>query len=636
MMPGVAYGAEASKVLSLLDLSRPGLEKVAAAHAAGNDSLAAVELLDYFRHRTDVNSIGVDPDNVKLSKTDRKWADDGLRHVFFVHNGYQPSYFYGDDINWQYWPVKDNELRWQLHRTKWWVPMGKVYRVTGDEKYAKEWAYQYRDWIVKNPLTQFDGIKDSNLEDADNVYFAWRPLEVCDRLEHQIEQFELFLPSEHFTPDFLLTFLDNYHRHATFANTHYSAKGNHLLFEAQRVIFAGAFFPEFREAAAWRKAGVDILNREIVKQVLPDGVQFELDPGYHKASINIFGKALQMMDANGYRGEFPQSYLDAVRKMVEFTYNISSPDYLQPLFSDNHLTTKNVMQRSYKEWLKLFPDDSALRYFATDGAEGTLPEYTSRAFTDGGFYVMRNGWTPDATVLVLKAGPKGEWHNQFDNGTFSLWHNGRDFFPDSGSYIYGGDSTVIAQRNWFRQTAVHNTLTLDNRNLENRVSKHIKWETTPQGDVAVVETPGYEGLTHRRAVFYVDKKFFVIADEATGTAKGDVAIHYQLLPCDPEVDYKNKSIVTNFPDGNNIILKVFGADKLTKEEGWMSQEYRKKEERPAFAFSTEKKNDKPIRFITVIIPTDTLDAKPGKIKAHYTGPTSLVVEIDGKKYPLSF
>lgn len=132
------------------------------------------------------------------------------------------------------------------------------------------------------------------------------------------------------------------------------------------------------------------------------------------------------------------------------------------------------------------------------------------------------------------------------------------------------------------------------------------------------------------------KKFFVIADEATGTAKGDVAIHYQLLPCDPEVDYKNKSIVTNFPDGNNIILKVFGADKLTKEEGWMSQEYRKKEERPAFAFSTEKKNDKPVRFITVIIPTDTLDAKPGKIKAHYTGPTSLVVEIDGKKYPLSF
>ena len=35
---------------------------------------------------------------------------------FFVHKGYQPSYNYGKDINWQYWPVQDNELRWQLHR----------------------------------------------------------------------------------------------------------------------------------------------------------------------------------------------------------------------------------------------------------------------------------------------------------------------------------------------------------------------------------------------------------------------------------------------------------------------------------------------------------------------------------------
>ena len=34
------------------------------------------------------------------------------------------------------------ELRWQLHRHKWFTPMGKAYRVSGDEKYAKEWAYQ--------------------------------------------------------------------------------------------------------------------------------------------------------------------------------------------------------------------------------------------------------------------------------------------------------------------------------------------------------------------------------------------------------------------------------------------------------------------------------------------------------------
>ena len=79
-----------------------------------------------------------------------------MHHRFFVHKGYQPSYFYGDDIDWEYWPVKDNELRWQLHRMKWWVPMGKAYRLSGDERYAAEWCAEYLDWMRKNPLTAYD------------------------------------------------------------------------------------------------------------------------------------------------------------------------------------------------------------------------------------------------------------------------------------------------------------------------------------------------------------------------------------------------------------------------------------------------------------------------------------------------
>lgn len=30
--------------------------------------------------------------------------------------------------------------------------------------------------------------------------------------------------------------------------------------------------------------------------------------------------------------------------------------------------------------------------------------------------------------MVVKAGPKGEWHCQPDNGTFELWANGRNLF----------------------------------------------------------------------------------------------------------------------------------------------------------------------------------------------------------------
>lgn len=42
-----------------------------------------------------------------------------------------------------------------------------------------------------------------------------------------------------------------------------------------------------------------------------------------------------------------------------------------------------------------------------------------------------------------------------------------------------------------------------------------------------VGNPSYEGLTHRRTVWFVDRQFFVIADEASGTAEGEVGLHYK-------------------------------------------------------------------------------------------------------------
>ena len=144
------------EAFGLLNLDYPGLEKVKAAYDRQQWDEAAKALLDYYRQRTGIGHPDIDMQNIKISKEEQKWADDALEHTFFVHKGYQPSYNYGKDINWQYWPVQDNELRWQLHRHKWFTPMGKAYRISGDEKYAKEWAYQYMDWIKKNPLTEVE------------------------------------------------------------------------------------------------------------------------------------------------------------------------------------------------------------------------------------------------------------------------------------------------------------------------------------------------------------------------------------------------------------------------------------------------------------------------------------------------
>ena len=592
-------------VFALLDLTRPGLERVDSLHAAGNDPEAARALLAYYRSRTGVRCPEVNLDSVTLSPDEQRWADEALEHRFFVHTGYQPSYFYGDDIDWQYWPVRDNELRWQLHRMKWWVPMGKTYRLSSDERYAKEWCAEYLDWIRKNPLGPYDESSIGDWNRADNVYFAWRPLEVSDRLEFQIHQFLYFLPAEAFDGEFLLQFLRNYHRHAQHILGHFSASGNHLLFQAQRLLFAGAFFPEFRDAVHWRSTGVGILNREIEKQVYDDGMQYELDPHYHLESINIFFKALRMMDANGYRGEFPASYLATVERMIDVHLNCLYPDYTTPLFSDNREQDKAHLLASYAEWLEVFPDNDFIRYCATRGRQGARPDYLSRAFRTSGFYVLRNGWDTESTVMILKAGPQAFWHCQPDNGTFELWHRGRNFFPDSGCYVYAGDREVNDQRAWFRQTRVHNTLTLDNRNLEVTDSKRLLWKTSPEQTVLVTENPSYEGLTHRRAFFATQDGLLVIVDVARGEAAGTVGVHFNLCP--GEITFaKDGTLRTLFDDANNIRIKSTGCKplRIQQEEGWVSSAYRKKEQRPAYAVEMEKAAGEELWVVTVITPED--------------------------------
>lgn len=607
-----------TEVFSLLNLDYPGLEKVKALHQEGKDADAAKALLDYYRARTNVKTPDINLKKVTIGKDEQKMADEALQHTFFAHKGYQPSFNYGEDIDWRYWPVKDNELRWQLHRHKWFTPMGKAYRVSGDEKYAVEWTKQYIDWIKKNPLVKVDKKEyemtgDNQLKgDVENARFAWRPLEVSNRLQDQTSQFQLFLPSPSFTPEFLTEFLVNYHKHAIHILGNYSAQGNHLLFEAQRMIYAGAFFPEFKEAAAWRKSGIDIMNREINVQVYNDGGQFELDPHYHLAAINIFCKALNIADLNGFRNEFPQEYLDTIEKMIVFYANVSFPDYTNPCFSDAKLTNKKEMLKNYRNWSKMFPKNQFIKYLATDGKEGALPEYLSKGFLKSGFFVFRNSWGTDAMQMVVKAGPKAFWHCQPDNGTFELWFNGRNLFPDTGAYVYAGSAEVMKLRNWFRQTRVHNTLTLDGRNLETTQSVTGLWQPEGKEQILVTENPGYKGLKHRRTVFFVDQAYFVIVDEATGNARGTVNLNYHFREGEVNVDAEKNMVTTAYEGSSNVKLQCFPekSASLRAEEGWRSTAYRQRVARTSVAFDTNKDDAEAVRYITVIYPVKDVAAYP--------------------------
>ncbi|MBZ4192588.1 heparin-sulfate lyase HepC [Niabella beijingensis] len=624
-----------------INLGFPGLEKVNARVNEGEYREAAAALLDYYRSRTGVRHLDFNAADAKQfagRKVDSNTlylANNVLLHRFKPHKGY-PMFDYGRDINWQYRPVQDQLLTTFLHRTAFWEPLGLVYRATGDEKYAKEWVSQVRDWIRKNRQGAY----------PDDQEYAWKAFVVSFRLNHWSGFFNLFLHSSHFTPAFLMEFLNSYNEQADYVMHHYTDKGNHRLYEALHLMYAGSTFPELKAASGWRKSGIGVLNAEIVKQVLPDGMQFELSPGYHIGTIKIFLDALQIAQLGGVAQEFPEQYRSLVEKMVLAVGKYSFPDYTYPLYGNAFQTTKKAMLDNYRTWAAVFPKNRVIEYYATDGASGTRPDYLSSVLPDAGFYAFRSGWGRNATVMQIKAGPPAAFHSHPDNGNFVLWVKGRDFTPDAGSFVYANvGNQENAKRDWYRSTRAHQTLTLDDKTIINKASLK-KWEPCAEPEILSYVNPGYGELNHQRTFLFIDRTCFIIIDKAFGRATGKLGIHFNFKEdSQPVLDHKTHRAYTTYSDGNNLLIQNFNRDKvdMKEEQSFVSYEYQKEEPRPAFAFEKQKADTTAQIFMTVlypysgsVVPVITVKEQAGNDLMNGKIDLTLIVDGVSKKITASF
>jgi heparan-sulfate lyase len=211
--------------------------------------------------------------------------------------------------------------------------------------------------------------------------------------------------------------------------------------------------------------------------------------------------------------------------------------------------------------------------------------------------------------------------------------------PDGGSYIYSGDRE---NRAWFRQTKVHQTLTLNGENSM-YAPRLLLWKPGENLDILVVENQSYENLTHRRSLFFVNKRYFVIVDEATGTAAGEIDLHFQLAPGKAVADTENRAFQSAHESGWNVWVEAMGKKDLLleEEEGQVSFLYTKKEPRPAYRFRTEKQAQTPfVRFVTVVAPYDReVPAIKALIKTALSGKTGeMEIEVTeaGKRFKIGY
>ena len=329
------------------------------------------------------------------------------------------------------------------------------------------------------------------------------------------------------------------------------------------------------------------------------------------------------------------------------------------------------LPENFKKYAEMFPNNQELAWMATRGGQGHAPSAGIKVFENSGHYILRNGWDKTSTMLIHSNNYSNEkmdiWsHNQPDNGTFELYHNGRNFFPDSGVSSYGGSGTPDNIRSWFRQTKSHNTMILSDKETEdndepnakrygdedikNTLGKLIRKGETNQYQFVATENQGYANFTHRRSIFFVtpkEKPFFVIVDEGIGNATGFSKLYFHL--CDDKtaesvsLDIENHGAHTTFSDNNNLFIRSFGNADITQNEvkGYISYDTKGLFlPRKAYSLVMDKKENSPVRYITVIYPvaneTPEISARFTDDETFIEDAIKLEVTVNGQRYELGY
>jgi Heparinase II/III-like protein/Heparinase II/III N-terminus len=532
----------------------------------------------------------------------------------------------------------DVKVPWELSRCHHWVSLGRAYALTGDERYASEFVAQLGAWLDDNPWPY--GVN-------------WgRAMEVAVRAVNWLWAAALMADAPEFSTSVktrLLKALQQHGRHIR-ANLEYAdINGNHYLSNGVGLLFLGVLLRELAESAEWQRKGAEIVWGEIERQVHPDGVDFEQGIGYQGLVLEIWYSCLLLCQRNDV--QVPDAALERVRCMFEFVYAYTRPDGTFPQIGDNddgrlagtddepvgshrrHLAVGAALF-ARPEWLAAAGDavESAVWLRGANiltqapGSLETLQQTlsgerfphaaTSRAFPNGGFYVLRS---PES-VMVVDAGEVGMGgiggHGHNDVLSFDLWAAGAPLLVDSGTYTYTADP---AARQAMRSIAAHNALRLDGQETSRLAGERwlwqiaddahptvLEWSPTADRDLLVAEHDGYARLPrpviHRRSITF-DKRRHVwrIVDDLRGEGEHLVEVFFHPA-VSPIVEHG--AVRLGAPRGDLVLFPPTGLS-LRQERGWISRGYGHREAATVLVHTTRAMVPLSLRTDLVLVARGT-------------------------------
>ncbi len=596
-------------------------------------------------------------------------ADRVLAHRFdiFEHEGLS----FGEPVNWRLEPISgketplahwstidflnpvvagDKKFTWELNRCQFFITLGQAYWLTNDEKYAEQFVALTTSWLGANPPKR--GINWASSLELSFRVIAW------------LWALHLFADAKALTPDFVARVLKSLiaqGRHIERYLSHYFSPNTHLTGEALGLFYLGVTLPELRRAEHWRQLGLQILLEQLPVQVRRDGVYFEQASYYHRYTTDFYTHLLLLSRASSI--DLPPLVEEKLSALHEHLLWITRPDGSATFYGDDDggrtvlLSTRRaadfrdtlatgaaLFQRP--DW-KFVAGAAAVETLWLLGAEGLqafdalaahAPPAQRKAFAESGYYVLRDGWTPDASYLFIDCGPHGVLnggHAHSDALSFEFAAAGATWLVDPGTFTYTGD---LQQRNEIRCSQNHNTVSVDGLS-QSTPDTAFTWKQTARclprefretvdGLFFAGQQDGYTRLADpvRQQRSWLLRKaegetprHLLITDrlEAKETHRYQWHFHFA-AGCRAQLT--GEGVRINAPNDNELLLvaRWAGGPASSRQlqwavtDGWVSRCYGQREPAPVVTLTTEAQGAVELQMLLVPLPKKQPDRQPNR------------------------
>ncbi len=533
----------------------------------------------------------------------------------------------------------NKKILWELNRHQHFFTLGVAYLLTNDERFAACFVDHLKSWMEQNPPSM--GVNWSS------------SLEVAFRAISWIWAFHLFRDSGSLTPEIFreaVKYLYLHGRHIEqYLSTYYSPN-THLTGEALALYYLGTQLRFLNAADEWRRVGENIVFDEITKQILPDGVYFEQSTWYQRYTLDIFSHftLLRSLDRDAAFDLRAQEFEERLAAGFRYLAHMTMPDGRTPLIGDDDggrmLPLTHTASDDFRGTLAVgavILGDPGIKFIAGRASEEIFwlmgppgmasfdqlayaePKAASKAFPDGGYFTMRDGWTDTDNMLVVDCGNVGSLaagHGHADALSIEVAIHGKSVLVDPGTYTY---HESVDMRDHFRTTAAHNTLVVDDLpssqpgstfNWKTRAeATNEKWITEDRFDLFEGSHDGYRRLedpvTHRRSILFLKNDYWIIRDTAEAAGHHEYSLNFHFADgMKPRIAVDGMWV----GDHENRIFTFGDRGEWQREEGWISKDHGSKVSAPYMRFVSEGEGTQ--EFFTFILPADAGVEPPAVIE----------------------